>query len=140
MLPGESPCWQDQFYALHSTKYVTTILYIEDNEAIRQLVRLILARRKDIELLEAETGSDGLDLALSRLPDLLLIDITLPDMPGGEVLRRLRHNPLTAAIPAIAISGNAVDTTRNTSPGFNDYLAKPIDIATLYKTIDALLS
>lgn len=140
MLPGESPCWQDQFFAVYSQNNVTTILYIEDNEAIRQLVRLILARRKDIELLEAETGGEGLDLAFSRLPDLLLIDITLPDMPGGEVLRRLRHNPLTASIPAIAISGNAVDTTRNTSPGFNNYLAKPIDITALYRAIDALLS
>lgn len=103
------------------------------------LVRLLLAQRQDIDLIEAETGQEGLALAFSRRPDLILIDITLPDMKGGEVRRQLLANPATAPIPAIAISGNDVSETIQNSPGFQNYLAKPIDLRALTAAIDALL-
>lgn len=119
---------------------MATILYIEDNEAIRQLVRLILARRSDLELLEAENGSQGLTLAFGHLPDIILLDISLPDIDGNGVLKQLRSNPNTTATPVIAISGNSVIETQLTSPGFQGYLAKPIDIQALYTTIDSFLS
>jgi len=119
---------------------VKKLLYIEDNEAIRDLVRLILARRSDIELFEAESGQKGLQLAFTIAPDLVLVDITLPDMTGNEVLRQLREQETTASIPAVAISGNAIDDTRHSSPGFDAYLEKPVSITNLYTTIDNLLS
>jgi len=119
---------------------VKKLLYIEDNEAIRDLVRLIMARRNDIEMFEAESGKEGLQLAFTIVPDLILVDITLPDMTGNEVLRQLREQETTVAIPAVAISGNAIDDTRHSSPGFDAYLEKPVNITNLYTTIDNLLS
>lgn len=116
-----------------------TILYIEDNEAIRDLVRLILARRNNIEMFEAETGSEGLQLAFTITPDLILVDITLPDMTGDEVLKQLRKQEKTAVIPTVAISGNAIDDTRHSSPGFDAYLEKPVNIKSLNATIDSFL-
>ncbi|SHO49761.1 response regulator [Desulfopila aestuarii] len=116
------------------------LLYIEDNEAIRDLVRLILARRNDIEMFEAETGSEGIHLAFTIAPDIILVDITLPDMTGNEVLKQLREQVKTATIPAIAISGNGIDDTRHSSPGFDAYLEKPVNITSIYTTIDSLLS
>jgi CheY-like chemotaxis protein len=118
---------------------VATILYIEDDEAIRQLVRLILERRSGIELHEAETGREGLSLASSVRPDLILLDISLPDMDGSEVLRLLRNSKDTASTPIIAISGNSVIETKQTIPGFQHYLAKPINIQDLYTSIDSFI-
>lgn len=118
---------------------VATILYIEDDEAIRQLVRLILERRSNIKLFEAATGREGLSLALTVQPDLILLDISLPDMDGSEVLKMLRNNTHTAVVPVIAISGNSVMETRLTAPGFQEYLAKPINIQDLYAAIDSFI-
>lgn len=118
---------------------MATILYIEDDEAIRQLVRLILARRSDIRFHEAATGKEGLSLAFTVRPDLILLDISLPDMDGSEVLKMLRSNTDTSSIPVIAISGNSVTETQLTIPGFQDYLAKPINIQALYTAIDSLI-
>jgi CheY-like chemotaxis protein len=118
---------------------VKKLLYIEDNEAIRDLVRLILARRDNIEMFEAETGGEGLQLAFTIAPDLILVDITLPDMTGNEVLKQLRAEDTTAAIPTVAISGNSIVDTSHSSPGFDAYLEKPVNITKLYATIDRLL-
>ena len=119
---------------------MATILYIEDNETSRQLVRLILARRSDLELLEATTGERGLSMAFNHRPDVILLDISLPDLHGGEVLRLLRDNPATGQTPVIALSGDAVAHTRHNCPGFQHYLGKPINIEALYTAIDANLS
>jgi len=119
---------------------VATLLYIEDNESIRQLVRFILSRRNDMHMIEAATGQEGLTQASSVHPDIILIDISLPDMSGDEVLKQLKAQDATAAIPTIAISGNSLTDTRSTSPGFNAYLSKPLNMTTFYQTIDKLLS
>lgn len=114
---------------------MATILYIEDDQANRQLVRLLLDRYDDIDFLEAETGYDGLKLAFFHKPDLILLDISLPDIDGNEVLKQLHINSITATIPVIAISGHPVDETRQNCPGFQDYLAKPISIHALTQVI-----
>lgn len=118
---------------------MATLLYIEDSEANRQLVKFIIARRNDLDLIDAETGSEGLALAFSHRPDIILLDISLPDMSGNDVLRQLRDNPETAKTPVIAISGNSVLDTRANSPGFQDYLGKPINVQALYLTLDNFL-
>lgn len=118
---------------------MATILYIEDNETNLQLVKLLLARRKDLEFLEATTGREGLLQAFTLSPDLILLDISLPDIDGNEVLLQLRGNPETSTTPVIAVSGNAVEETRHGSPGFQHYLSKPINIQALYSAIDSLL-
>jgi CheY-like chemotaxis protein len=118
---------------------VTTVLYIEDNEANRQLVKFIIARRSDLELIDAETGREGLALAFSQRPDIILLDISLPDMSGNDVLKQLRNTPATAQTPVIAISGDPVYETRSSSPGFQEYLGKPINIQALYQALDTFL-
>lgn len=118
---------------------MATVLYIEDNLANRKLVQLLIARRHDLELISAETGFEGLRLAESHLPDIILLDISLPDLQGDQVLKKLKENSLTSQIPVIAISGDGREETRHRFPEFQAYLEKPVDIQLFYDTIDALL-
>lgn len=120
-------------------KHVATILYIEDNQANLQLVKLLLARRNTIDFLEAETGKEGLTQAFNHLPDLILLDISLPDINGNEVLEQLRSNESTSTTPVIAISGNPVVETQKNCPGFQHYLSKPINIQALTEAIDTFI-
>ena len=118
-----------------------TILYIEDNEANRELVRFILARKQQWKMLEAETGAAGIETAHAELPDVILLDISLPDINGLEVFRRLKADGRTASIPIIAMSGNssAGDIAAGLKLGFAAYLAKPIEIEPLYDAIERSL-
>lgn len=118
------------------------LLYIEDNPANLRLVQKILARRKDIEFLEAVNGETGLLVAEARLPDLILLDINLPGIDGFEVLRLLQENPRTQNIPVIALSANAMnrDVERGKEAGFNEYLTKPVEVARLLSLAERMLS
>ena len=117
-----------------------TVLYIEDNAANRQLVEMILARRPNVTLLMAETGGSGLTLASEQLPGLILLDLSLPDMDGVDVLTRLREDVRTAAIPVFALSGDPHLQYRDGAPAFDGFLAKPIDIQKLFSVIDQYLN
>ncbi len=119
-----------------------TILYIEDDIAIRQLVRLILERRENLLMLEAETGSQGLSLAEEHRPDMILLDLSLPDFSGFDVLKQIRESSTTRTIPVIAVSGSSApaDITRGLSAGFANYLKKPIDVESLNKAIDEAIA
>lgn len=114
------------------------ILYIEDDEANRQLVQFIFKRRGDIEMLEAETGSAGIQSARKYIPDIILLDLSLPDMSGFEVLSDLQKTDITSKIPVIAITGESApaDIVKGMKAGFHAYLTKPINVAALYKSID----
>jgi CheY-like chemotaxis protein len=83
-------------------------------------------------------ASLGLDLARTHLPDLILLDLNLPDMPGVEALRRLRADPTTAAIPVVVVSADATpgQIARLEAEGAVSYLAKPFDIADLLALVD----
>jgi len=107
-----------------------TVLYVEDNAANLMLVEQIIGRQQDLHLLTAATGWQGLQAARESLPDLILMDINLPDLNGFEVLETLRSNPLTAQIPVIALSANAMslDIERALRAGFCRYLTKPIKL------------
>ena len=83
-----------------------SILYIEDNEANRQLVELVLGRRKDLTISFAMDGLSGLKSIENQPPDLLLLDLSLPDIDGYTVLSLVKGNPLTADLPIIIISGD----------------------------------
>ncbi len=117
------------------------VLYVEDNPANLKLVRQALARHPQITLLEAHNGSLGIDIAAAHRPDLILLDINMPGMDGVEVLSRLRAEPATRSIPAVAISAAAMekDIRRAMDAGFRRYLTKPIDIAELLETVGELL-
>jgi two-component system cell cycle response regulator DivK len=108
------------------------ILVVEDNDRNRELVRDILEFH-GFELLEASNALDALALAAEQLPNLVLMDIELPDLDGQSVLRQLRSQPATADIPVVAVTAFAMrdDRQRFLDAGFNGYIEKPIDIRTL---------
>jgi PAS domain S-box-containing protein len=115
----------------------TTILYIEDNPASLSLVEQIVGFRSDLELLSATNARDGIGLALSRQPQVILMDINLPGMSGKEAKKILGADERTAHIPVIALTANAMhsDVKHGLAAGFFRYLTKPIDADLLLETI-----
>jgi len=113
------------------------ILVVEDHERNMRLVRDVLEANGH-HVLEATGGMQAVELASERLPELVLMDIQLPDVDGVEVLRRLRANERTAAIPVIALTAQAMQGDRELflGLGFDGYVSKPIDIANLVRTIE----
>jgi two-component system cell cycle response regulator DivK len=105
------------------------ILIVEDNEKNRKLVRDLLQLR-GYRTLEAGTAGEGIRLATADTPDLILMDIQLPDLDGEAALGRLRAEPSTAGIPVIALTAQAMagDRERLLRAGFAGYLAKPISV------------
>jgi two-component system cell cycle response regulator DivK len=105
------------------------ILIVEDNEKNLKLVRDVL-QFKGYRTLEAGTGTDAIALATQHTPDLILMDIQLPDMNGITALGRLRAEPSTATLRVVALTAFAMreDRERFLAAGFDGYLTKPIDI------------
>lgn len=120
----------------------STLLYIEDNQANMKLVQRLIERRADIHLLTATDGLLGIELARSALPDVILIDINLPGISGIEALKILRADPVTAHIPVVAISANAMmrDIELGRQLGFFRYLTKPIVVEEFMDTLDLALA
>ncbi len=118
-----------------------TVVYVEDNLANLKLVERILDVRPGTRVLAAMQGSLGCDLAQQHHPDLVLLDLHLPDMPGEEVLRLLQDDPATRDIPVIVMSsalGNG-SGQRLLDLGAEAYLAKPIDVAAFLAAVDRIL-
>jgi len=118
-----------------------TLLYVEDNPANLQLVEQIIARRPDMRLLSARNGPLGIALARSARPDVILMDINLPGMSGIKAMQMLRAETVTAHIPVVALSANAIprDIERGLEAGFFRYLTKPIKVAEFMDTLDVAL-
>jgi PAS domain S-box-containing protein len=118
-----------------------TILYIEDNLANLTLVESILAARPQYTLRSSLQGRMGLDLAWEHRPDLILLDLHLPDLPGSEVLRQLREDPRTAETPIVVISADATPRRiqQLRSAGCTAYLTKPLDVDEFLQTVDGAL-
>ena len=116
------------------------ILVVEDNDKNRKLVRDVLTF-KGYEIVEAETGEDGVRLARERLPRLVLMDIQLPGIDGIEALRRLRADPATAGIPVIAVTASAMDRDRQQimGAGFDGYQSKPLNVKDFLAAVEAIL-
>ena len=110
-----------------------TVLYIEDNLSNTRLIEMLLEAHPGVELLGAEQGSLGLEIARSRQPDLILLDLHLPDLPGWDVLAALRAEPRTRDIPTIIVSADATPNQieRLRRAGASDYLTKPLDVRAL---------
>jgi len=119
-----------------------TVLYIEDNLSNLELIQRILANRPEIKLLWAMQGRLGLDLASQHRPDLILLDMNLPDIPGEEVLRRLRDMPETRWLPVVVISADATQERIDgaLAVGARAYLTKPLDIRRLLELMDETLN
>jgi CheY-like chemotaxis protein len=118
-----------------------TLLYVEDNQANMQLVEQLIARRPDMRLLSAADAILGIELARTRLPEVILMDINLPGMSGIQALEILREDPVTARIPVLAISANAMphDIKKGLDAGFFRYITKPIDVNELMAALDMAL-
>ena len=116
------------------------ILHIEDNAANLKLIEHVLARRPGIELESAMQGRLGLELARVGKPDLVLLDLHLPDMPGGDVLVQLRGDPATRDLPVVVISADATpgQQRRWLAEGARAYITKPIDVPAFLALLDAL--
>jgi PAS domain S-box-containing protein len=116
------------------------LLYIEDNPVNALIVRELVAQRGNLTLDEADDGASGIDRARDAQPDLILLDMQLPDFDGLEVLRRLRADPKTASIPCIALSANAMPEDIQTAlgAGFADYWTKPLDFRVFLGALDTL--
>lgn len=119
-----------------------TVLYVEDNLSNLALVQRILARRPDVRLIEATQGQAGLDLARAHRPDLILLDLHLPDIHGSEVLRLVKSDPKTREIPVVVISADATQgqIERLLAAGARGYLTKPLDVRKLLSLLDETLS
>ena len=113
------------------------VLYIEDNPANLRLVQQALSNNPCFDLITASTALLGIERINSEKPDLILLDINLPEMDGFEVLKRLKSQQKTNTIPIVALSANAMESDINNglAAGFDDYLTKPIDISALLSTI-----
>jgi signal transduction histidine kinase/ActR/RegA family two-component response regulator len=119
-----------------------SVLYIEDTVANVRLVEEILASRPSVRLLPAGMGSLGLELAAEHRPDLVLLDLHLPDIGGGEVLARLRADERTMDIPVVILSADATERTPGPllAAGAQAYLTKPISVRELLDVVDAYVA
>ncbi|MFO1194166.1 MAG: response regulator [Rhodoferax sp.] len=113
-----------------------TILIVEDNEKNMKLARDVL-QAKGYRTLEAVNGTDGVALALAHRPDLVLMDIQLPDINGVEAFSRIRGQEETAHIPVVAFTASVTPMDRNriTDAGFNGFISKPVNLKEFLETI-----
>jgi CheY-like chemotaxis protein len=118
-----------------------TLLYVEDNLANLSLVETILLSRPRWRTLPALQGRIGVELAREHRPDLVLLDLHLPDISGEEVLRRLRDDPRTAATPVVVVTADATRATleRLRAAGADAYLTKPLDVDAFLDTLERFL-
>ncbi len=118
------------------------VLYIEDNPSNLQLVQRLLARRPEIRLLSAMHGDEGCELALLHCPDLILLDMHLPDISGLDVLARLKQNSRTAAIPVVVLSADATprQVQRALDAGARSYMSKPLEVREFFACLDQTMT
>ncbi len=119
---------------------MTRILLVEDNEMNRDMLSRRL-KRKGFEVLIAEDGRAGVDLATTERPDLILLDMSLPVMDGWEAAGHLKANPQTQEIPVVALTAHAMEGDREKAlaAGCDDYDTKPVNFAGLLEKIKSLL-
>ncbi|MGE0594337.1 MAG: response regulator [Vicinamibacterales bacterium] len=117
------------------------VLLVEDNEMNRDMLSRRLGRR-GFDVLSVETAREGLAAARSARPDLILMDLSLPEMDGLEATRRLKAEPATCGIPVIALTAHALldDRDRALAAGCADYDTKPVDLPRLLGKMERLLT
>jgi CheY-like chemotaxis protein len=117
------------------------VLIIEDNEQNIYLATFLL-KNSGYQVVQARSGEEGLSQSQKTRPDLILLDIQLPEMDGYEVVRRLKSQPATAAIPVVAVTSYAMAGDREAilAAGCHGYVEKPIDPDTFVATVTAFLN
>src|SRR5919198_3953114 len=119
---------------------MTHILFVDDEEQIRKLLSTYLTRQ-GYEVTLANDGYEGLKAVRSRMPDLIITDVSMPNMNGFELTRRLRADHKTARLPIVMLSARkqADDVLTGYAEGADEYVAKPIEMSVLAAKIDVLL-
>ena len=119
---------------------MSTILIVEDNDKTMKLVRDILGH-KGYTTLEAVTGGEGVRLALAHKPDLILMDIQLPDIDGITALGLIRQDPALDAVPVLAVSASVMpeDQHKIVASGFDAYITKPISLKPFMATVERFI-
>ncbi|GAB6106529.1 ATP-binding protein [Fusibacter bizertensis] len=117
------------------------VLYVEDNKANLKLVKRIFENRGNFVLYDTQQGELAVEIALEKMPDIILLDLNLPGIDGFEVLKRLRANKLLQNIPVVAVTAYAMndDQQRIKKAGFDGYIIKPIDIQRFIDEINRML-
>lgn len=118
-----------------------TLLYVDDNLVNRKLFEQIVARHPDMRLMTALNGKSGVRIARVSQPEVIVMDVNLPDISGFKALEILRSEPATAHIPVIALSGNAVPLSVESGleAGFFRYLTRPIKVEEFIDALDTAL-
>jgi CheY-like chemotaxis protein len=121
---------------------VTKVLYVEDNDDNVYMLKMRLELLGDFEVLAAENGEKGCEMAATERPDIILMDLEMPVVDGWEATRRLKDNPTTRDIPIIALSAHALAGEREKAlaAGCNDFDTKPIEFDRLVATIQQILA
>ena len=121
---------------------MTRILYVEDNDDNVYMLKMRLELLDGVEVLVAENGQVGCEVATAELPDLILMDLDVPVVDGWEATRSLKGNALTRAIPIIALTAHAMSGSREKAlaAGCDDFDTKPIDFDRLLQKINRLLT
>jgi CheY-like chemotaxis protein len=118
------------------------VLYIEDDPVNFTLVERILEFRPALKLMHARSGGDGVEMAQTLQPKLILLDLNLPDMHGSEVLRQLQRQPETTNVPVVVLSADATPSQieRLLTAGARNYLTKPFDIDPFLAVVDEMVA
>jgi DNA-binding response OmpR family regulator len=118
-----------------------TLLHVEDNPELQELVRHIFTCRPHIKIIGASTVKEGVNSTLQNLPDLVLMDIHLPDGSGMDALKQIKACEETASIPVVALSSmtTQLQIEEGLKEGFKYYITKPIDVPEMLETIDRIL-
>jgi two-component system, cell cycle response regulator DivK len=116
------------------------VLVVEDNDRNRKLVRTVL-EHAGFDVIEAETGEEGVAIAAEAIPDLVLMDVQLPGIDGHDALRLLRGDHATSHVPVVAVTAFAMkgDDARALEEGFDGYIQKPISVRSLVDQVHALI-
>jgi len=121
---------------------VTKVLYVEDNDDNVYMLKMRLELLGDFEVLAAEDGEKGCEMAAAERPDIILMDLEMPVVDGWEATRRLRSNPQTRDIPVIALSAHALagERERALAAGCNEFDSKPIEFDRLGATVRRIVA
>lgn len=117
------------------------ILYIEDDPINIELVRQILLKRPNYKFHFALNAQKGIEIALSKSPDLILMDINMPDMDGLTAFKELARSPITQCIPVIAVSACSMidEIDKALELGFHSYITKPINVEGFLESVDRIM-
>ena len=121
---------------------MTKLLYVEDNDDNVYMLKMRLELLGDFEVLTAENGERGCEVAAAERPDIILMDLEMPIVDGWEATRRLKSNPKTRDIPVIAFSAHALagERSKALAAGCNEFETKPIEFDRLVATIRRILA